>query len=116
MGRSSSPTRVTGRTWGEKGKAPVVRRSGARVSVNAISAISTKGRMHFMVSTESFTVEVMCRFFRRRQRQPHFVRAYFGGPHVPVSLPAGVQRASVLHQDCRRSAVAVLNNRQNTEC
>lgn len=46
---------VTGRTWGEKGKTPVVRRSGNRFSVNAMSAISTKGRMHFMVFTESFT-------------------------------------------------------------
>ncbi|MFF7981778.1 IS630 family transposase [Streptomyces sp. NPDC007901] len=52
---------VTGRTWGEKGRTPVVRRSGIRFSVNAMSAISTKGRMHFMVFTESFTAEVMCR-------------------------------------------------------
>ncbi|WP_455431432.1 IS630 family transposase [Streptomyces evansiae] len=160
---------VTGRTWGEKGKTPVVRRSGNRFSVNAMSAISTKGRMHFMVFTESFTAEVMCRFldrlaghfdhkvhlvadghsahrsrrvrdwlathpdavelhfltpyspelnpdelvnadlkhslpkqhrarnqselaaetrrfFRRRQRQPHIVRRYFGGPHVRYVL------------------------------
>lgn len=34
---------VTGRTWGEKGKTPVVRRSGNRLSVNAMPAISTKG-------------------------------------------------------------------------
>nr|WP_218945950.1 IS630 family transposase [Streptomyces hawaiiensis] len=160
---------VTGRTWGEKGKTPIVRRSGNRFSVNAMSAISTKGRMHFMVFTESFTAEVMCRFldrlaghfdhkvhlvvdghsahrskmvrdwlaahpeavelhflppyspelnpdelvnadlkhslpkqhrardqaelaaetrrfFRRRQRQPHIVRGYFGGPHVRYVL------------------------------
>nr|BFD87025.1 hypothetical protein StreXyl84_64260 [Streptomyces sp. Xyl84] len=160
---------VTGRTWGEKGKTPVVRRSGNRFSVNAMSAISTRGRMHFMVFTESFTAEVMCRFldglaghfdhkvhlvvdgrsahrskkvrdwlaahlddvelhflppyppelnpdelvnaglryslpkqhrardqaelaaetrrfFRRRRRQPHIVRAYFGGPHVRYIL------------------------------
>ncbi|EST25501.1 hypothetical protein N566_24500, partial [Streptomycetaceae bacterium MP113-05] len=56
---------VTGRTWGEKGKTPVVRRTGNRFSVNAMSAISTKGRMHFMVFTESFTAEVMCRFLER---------------------------------------------------
>ncbi|GGP77476.1 hypothetical protein GCM10010231_55520 [Streptomyces sindenensis] len=147
----------------------MVRRSGNRFSVNAMSAISTKGRMHFMVFTESFTAEVMCRFldrlaghfdhkihlvvdghsahrskkvrdwltahpddvelhflppyspelnpdelvnadlkhslpkqhrardqtelaaetrrfFRRRQRQPHVVRGYFGGPHVRYVL------------------------------
>lgn len=56
---------VTGRTWGGRGKAPVVRRSGNRFSVNAMSAISTKGRMHFMGFTESFTAEVMCHFLDR---------------------------------------------------
>jgi transposase len=160
---------VTGRTWGEKGRTPIVRRSGNRFSVNAMSAISTKGRMHFMVFTESFDARVMCRFldrlvghfdrkvhlvvdghsahrsrkvrdwladhadrvelhflpsyspelnpdelvnadlkrilpmhsrardqaqlaaetrrfFHRRQRQPHIVRGYFGGPHVRYIL------------------------------
>jgi transposase len=157
--------RVTGRTWGEKGRTPTVRRTGNRFSVNAMSAISTRGRMRFMVFTEHFTAEGMCRFldrlaghfdhkihlvadghsahrsrrvrawlaahsddvelhllpsyssepnpdepvnadlkhslpkqhrareqaelaaetrrfFRRRQRHPHIIRGYFGGPHV----------------------------------
>ncbi|MFI8301758.1 transposase [Streptomyces nigra] len=56
---------LTGRTWGEKGRTPVVRRSGNRFSVNAMSVISTKGRMHFMVFTEHFTAGVMCRFLER---------------------------------------------------
>ncbi|MFB0631047.1 IS630 family transposase [Streptomyces sp. AB3(2024)] len=56
---------VAGRTWGGKGKTPVVRRTGSRFSVNPMSAISTKGRMHFMVFAESFTAEVMCRFLDR---------------------------------------------------
>ncbi|MGW4904636.1 transposase [Streptomyces albidoflavus] len=56
---------ITGRTWGEKGKTPVARRSGNPFSVKAMSAISTKGRMHFMVLTESFTAEVMCHFLNR---------------------------------------------------
>ncbi|GAA2629633.1 hypothetical protein GCM10010307_20600 [Streptomyces vastus] len=160
---------ITGRTWGAKGCTPVVRRSGNRFSVNAMSAISTKGRMHFMVFTETFDADVMCRlldrlighfarkvhlvvdghsahrsrkvrawladhpdrielhflpsyspelnpdelvnadlkwslpmdsrardqaqlaaetrrFFHRRQRQPHIVRGYFGGPHVRYTL------------------------------
>ncbi|MCY0963128.1 IS630 family transposase [Streptomyces sp. H27-H5] len=160
---------VTGRTRGAKGATPIVRRTGNRFSVNAMSAISTRGRMHFMVFTESFDARVMCRFlarivghfdrkvhlvvdrhsvhrsktvrawlaghkdeielhflpsyspelnpdelvnadlkrslprthrarnqaelaaetrrfFRRRQRQPHIVRGYFGGPHVRYVL------------------------------
>ncbi len=36
-----------------------------RFWVNAMSAISTKGRMRFMVFTESFTAETMCRFLDR---------------------------------------------------
>jgi hypothetical protein len=54
--------RVTGRTWGAKDTTPVVRRTGNRFSVNAMSAISTRGRMHFLVFTESFDAKVMCRF------------------------------------------------------
>lgn len=56
---------VTGRTWGEKGRTPTVRRTGNRFSVNAMSAISAKGRMHFMVFTETFDADVMCRFLDR---------------------------------------------------
>ncbi|MER5733355.1 IS630 family transposase [Streptomyces sp. NPDC002138] len=56
---------VTGRTWGEKGRTPIVRRTGNRFSVNAMSAISTKGRMHFMVFPGTFDAAVMCRFLDR---------------------------------------------------
>ncbi|MER5931776.1 IS630 family transposase [Streptomyces sp. NPDC002054] len=42
-----------------------MRRTGNRISVNAMSAISTKGRMHFMVFTENFDASVMCRFLDR---------------------------------------------------
>lgn len=56
---------VTGRTWDAEGATPVVRRTGNRFSVNAMSAISTRGRMHFMVFTESFDAKVMCRFLAR---------------------------------------------------
>ncbi|WP_245699554.1 hypothetical protein [Streptomyces roseifaciens] len=40
----------------------MVRRTGNRFSVNAMAAIKTRGRMHFMVFTESFDAKVMCRF------------------------------------------------------
>ncbi|MFE2937075.1 MULTISPECIES: IS630 family transposase [unclassified Streptomyces] len=56
---------VTGRTWGAQGRTPVVRRTGNRFFVNAMSAISTRGRMHFMVFTESFDAKVMCHFLAR---------------------------------------------------
>ncbi|MFF9344912.1 IS630 family transposase [Streptomyces sp. NPDC014773] len=56
---------ATGRTWGAKGQTPVVHRTGNRFSVNAMSAISARGRMHFMVFTESFDAKVTCRFLAR---------------------------------------------------
>lgn len=56
---------VTSRTWGAKGQAPILRRTGNRFSVNAMSGISTCGRMHFMVFAESFDAKVMCRFLAR---------------------------------------------------
>ncbi|WP_406410411.1 transposase [Streptomyces sp. NBC_01614] len=70
---------VTGRTWGEKGRTPIVRRSGNRFPVTAMSAISTKGRMHFTVFTGSFDADVMCRFLDRPaghfDRKVHLVAA-----------------------------------------
>ncbi|MGW3927550.1 IS630 family transposase [Streptomyces microflavus] len=56
---------VTGSAWGAKGRTPVVRRTGNRFPVNAMSAISIGGWMHFMVFTESFVAQVMCRFLDR---------------------------------------------------
>lgn len=47
--------KVTGRTWVEKGRTSIVRRTGNPFSVNAMSAISTKGRTHFMVFTRPST-------------------------------------------------------------
>ncbi|MCQ0023421.1 IS630 family transposase [Streptomyces somaliensis DSM 40738] len=43
----------------------MVRRTGNRFSVNAMSAISTRGRMHFMVLTGTFDAKVMSRFLAR---------------------------------------------------
>lgn len=39
------PDQVTGRTWGAKGTTPVVRRTGNRFSVNAVSAVSTRDQL-----------------------------------------------------------------------
>ncbi|WP_405483394.1 IS630 family transposase [Streptomyces sp. NBC_00009] len=71
---------VTGRTWVEKGRTPIVRHTGNRFSVNAMSAISTKGRMHFMVFIESFDSAVMCRFLDRLVKHfDHEIHLVFDG-------------------------------------
>ncbi|SCE28992.1 hypothetical protein GA0115252_13955 [Streptomyces sp. DfronAA-171] len=57
-GRAAAP-----RGWAER--IPVVRRTGNRFSANAMSAISTRGRMCFMVSTESLFARAVCGFLAR---------------------------------------------------
>ena len=68
--RSDDPLQ---RTWGEKGKTPVVKTSGQRQSINAISALSNKGGFWYHVYTGKFTADkcVECfKSFMRSQRKP----------------------------------------------
>ncbi|WP_189520247.1 transposase [Streptomyces sindenensis] len=58
----SGPGRRSGRRWGEKGRAPIARRTGNRFSVNAMSAINTKDQMHFMVVAGTFDSAGTCQF------------------------------------------------------
>ncbi|MDR1489907.1 MAG: hypothetical protein LBS65_05390 [Desulfovibrio sp.] len=37
-----------GTTWGEKGKTPVVKQSGKRISCNIVSATTNQGKMAFI--------------------------------------------------------------------
>ncbi|MFC5954259.1 IS630 family transposase [Streptomyces pratens] len=69
---------VTGRTWGARGSTPVVRRTGNRFLVKAMSAISTKGRMHFMVFTESFDSKTVRAWLadHKDQVELHFLPSY----------------------------------------
>jgi transposase len=55
----------SGTTWGEKGKTPVVRRSGARFGCNMLSAITNRGRMSFMTFTGKFNSGVFILFLAR---------------------------------------------------
>lgn len=59
----------TGKTYGIRGKTPVVRRTGKRFGCNMISAISNQGTLRFMVFRESFKVDVFITFLRRLVRQ-----------------------------------------------
>jgi len=55
----------TGTTWAEKGQTPVVESTGARFSVNMISAISPSGEMRFMAQEGSVTADVFGTFLKR---------------------------------------------------
>ncbi|WHI46726.1 IS630 family transposase [Microbulbifer sp. VAAF005] len=68
--RSDDPLQ---RTWGEKGKTPVVKTSGQRQSINAISALSNRGGFWYHIYSGKFTAEkcVECfKNFQRSQKRP----------------------------------------------
>lgn len=60
--RSDDPLQ---RTWGEKGKTPVLKTSGQRQSINAISALSNKGGFWYHVYTGKFTADKCVECFKR---------------------------------------------------
>ena len=66
-----------GRTWGEKGKTPLVSTSGQRQSVNAISAINEKGAFWYSVYNGTMNasrfVEFLCDFMKYRRRPVYLV-------------------------------------------
>ncbi len=55
-----------GRTWGKKGETPVVEATGARHGISLISAITSKGKMRFMIKEKgSVNASVFIEFLRR---------------------------------------------------
>src|SRR6202030_1824774 len=55
-----------GRTWGKKGETPVVATTGARYAMSLISAITSKGRMRFMVKEKGgVNADVFIEFLKR---------------------------------------------------
>jgi len=71
--RSDDPLQ---RTWGEKGKTPVVKTSGQRQSINAISALSNKGGFWYHVYDGKFNADKCIECFK------HFLK----GRKTPVVL------------------------------
>ena len=54
-----------GTTWGMKGVTPIVKTTGARFSMNMISAITAKGEMRFMTYFGKMNAPVFCGFLKR---------------------------------------------------
>jgi transposase len=54
-----------GKTWAKRGKTPVVRVTGKRFGINAISAVSTKGSLRFMLYEGTFTAITFILFLKR---------------------------------------------------
>ena len=55
----------SGTTWAPKGQTPVIKTTGARFSVNMLSAVSSKGHMRFMVTDKRCTAPVFIDFLKR---------------------------------------------------
>jgi transposase len=56
---------ATGRSYGRKGKTPVIPGTGQRFGCNLVSAITNRGRLYFMVFKSRFQAVVFVRFLRR---------------------------------------------------
>ena len=56
---------LSGRTWGRKGHTPIVKRTGKRFGLNAMSVIATTGQMYFTIFQASFTAPVFISFLDR---------------------------------------------------
>jgi len=54
-----------GRTYGIKGRTPVVKRTGNRFSCNMISTITNLGKLRFMVFHENFTQDIFLKFLKK---------------------------------------------------
>ena len=60
---------AVGRSYGKKGRTPVVLGTGQRFGCNMISALTNRGRLYFMVFKERFRVDLFLDFLKRLVRQ-----------------------------------------------
>jgi transposase len=66
----------SGTTWAPKGQTPVVKTTGARFSVNMISAISPRGKLRFMTIDGRFNADKFIEFLKRllhKAKKPVFL-------------------------------------------
>ena len=64
----------SGKTWGIKGRTPIVSTTGARFGLNLISAISAKGQMRFMVTKGRVGATTFIEFLKRLiYNVPHMI-------------------------------------------
>lgn len=55
----------SGTTWAVRGETPVIRTTGARFSMQMISAITAQGKMKFMTHKGRVNAKVFCEFLKR---------------------------------------------------
>ena len=85
----------SGRTWGKKGKTPVVETTGARHGMSLISAITSRGHMRFMIKEKGgVNAEVFIEFLKRMiigAKRPVFLIVDRGPAHIAKKTKAFVE-------------------------
>ena len=85
----------SGRTWGKKGKTPVVETTGARHGVSLISAITSRGHMRFMIKEKGgVNAAVFIEFLKRMMtgaKRPIFLIVDRGPAHIAKKTRAFVE-------------------------
>ena len=99
MGLRSDDQR--GRSYGRRGKTPVIFGTGRRFGCNMISTVTNRGRLAFMVFDERFTAPVCIRFLKRLIRHSRR-KVFLIWDRHPVHRSAAVQQW--LHANRRRIA------------
>jgi transposase len=82
---------AVGRSYGRKGKTPVIPGTGQRFGCNMVSAITNRGRLYFMVFKSRFQSEVFVRFLQRLSKQVKR-RIYLIVDSHPVHRSAAARR------------------------
>jgi len=80
-----------GRSYGRRGRTPVIRGTGRRFGCNMISTVTNRGRLAFMVFKERFTAPVGIRFLRRLVRHSRR-KVFLIVDRHPVHRSAAVRR------------------------
>jgi transposase len=84
-----------GRTWGKKGQTPVVMTTGARHGMSLISAITSRGRMRFMIKeTGGVNASVFIEFLKRLlvgAKRPIYLIVDRGPAHLAKKTRAFVE-------------------------
>lgn len=128
---------AVGRSYGRRGKTPVIPGMGQRFGCNMISAITNRGHLNFMVFKARFRTDVFLKFLKRLVRQanrkvflivdrhpvhlakkvqvwlrknPHRIRVFFLPGYSPELNPD-----ELLNQDVKSNAVGRCRPRNQAE-
>jgi transposase len=87
-----------GRSYGRRGRTPVIPGTGRRFGCNMISAITNRGKLFFMIFEKEFNFRVFLRFLKRLTRQVKG-RVFLILDRHSVHKSAPVRRWLELHTD-----------------